>query len=92
MKGLLTDNKTGDLLVDHKTAAVDNCEEQVIECVLMAARGEFKELPLIGAEVRQHIGGTRDVFWPTETKKMIKAVGVDVHTIQVDADGVINIK
>ena len=92
MKGLLTDMKTGDLAIEKGSAAVGDCEPQIIESVLLAQRGELKELPLIGAEVRQHLGGQRDPFWPSETKKMIKAVGVEVHSLQVDTDGTINIK
>ena len=53
--------------------------------------GEFKERPLIGAAVRQLQGGCKDVFWPQETKKMIKAAGVEVTRVKVDADGTINI-
>ena len=84
--------RTGDLLIEHGAAAVGSCEPQIIESVILAQRGEFKELPLVGAELRQHLGGQRDPFWPLETKKMIKAVGVDVHSLQVGDDGVIEIK
>lgn len=69
MKGLQTDIETGDLLVERKSAVVTDCDAQTIEAVLLAQRGEFKERPLIGAAVRQMLGGQRDVFWPQETKK-----------------------
>ena len=92
MKGLQTDIETGDLLVERKSAVVTDCDAQTIEAVLLAQRGEFKERPLIGAAVRQMLGGQRDVFWPQETKKMIKATGVDITRITVDADGTVNIK
>lgn len=70
MKGLITNTKTGDLLVGrNRQATITDCEEQICESVLLAMRGEFKEFPLLGAEVRQQLGGCVDPFWPQETKK-----------------------
>lgn len=91
MNGLITDIGTGDLLVEHKRAVVTDSDGQTVEAVLLAQRGEFKERPLIGAAVRQLQGGCKDVFWPQETKKMIKAAGVEITRVKVDADGTINI-
>lgn len=92
MNGLITDNETGDLLIENKTAVVTTCEEQVVETVLLSMRGEIKEFPLLGAELRLKMGGNRDAFWPLETKKMIRACGVDVEKVEVDADGVVTIQ
>ncbi len=92
MKGLTTDIETGDLLIERKAMAIADNEAQTIEAVLLAQRGEFKERPLIGAAVRQLLGGCKDVFWPQETKKMIKAAGVEVSRVTVDADGTVNIR
>lgn len=95
MKGLVIDIDTGDLLVEPakqnaKTGKIDtngciitDCETQVVENILLANRGEFKELPLIGAETRLQLGGERDVMWATRTKKMIKACGVEVRKISI---------
>ncbi|WP_373172643.1 hypothetical protein [Prevotella merdae] len=91
MNGLTTDIETGDLLVEHGAAVVADSDGQTVEAVLLAQRGEFKECPLIGAAVRQLLGGCKDVFWPQETKKMIKAAGVEVNRVKVDADGTVNI-
>lgn len=91
MNGLTTDIATGDLLVERGAAVVADSDAQTIEAVLLAQRGEFKERPLIGAAVRQLLGGCKDVFWPQETKKMIKAAGVEVNRVRVDADGTVNI-
>lgn len=92
MNGLITDIETGDLLIERKAATVTDSDVQTIEAVLLAQRGEFKERPLIGAAVRQLLGGCKDVFWPQETKKMIKAAGVEVSRVTVDADGTVNIR
>jgi hypothetical protein len=92
MNGLTTDIETGDLLIEGKSATVTDSDAQTIEAVLLAQRGEFKERPLIGAAVRELLGGCTDVFWPQETKKMIKAAGVEVSRVTVDADGTVNIR
>ena len=93
MNGIITNTKTRDLLLDHKTVAATDCAAQVVETVLLAGRGELKEFPLIGAAIRQHLGGNTDRFWPQETKKMIRACGVAVNTVDYDAQsGEINIR
>ena len=84
MKGLLIDSETGDLLIEGKTATVVDSDVQVVENILLANRGEFKELPLIGAETRLQLGGERDVMWATRTKKMIKACGVEIRKISIN--------
>lgn len=88
MKGLITNTTTGDLLIGRdKLATVTYCEEQVCESVLLAMRGEFKEFPLLGAEVRQQLGGCVDPFWPQETKKMLRACKVAANTVTLQEDG-----
>lgn len=92
MKGFVIDITTGDLLIERKQAAVVPCEEQVIENVLLANRGEFKEFPLIGAEVRMQLGGGKNVMWPGHTKKMIKACGVEVRKVSITEDNIITVE
>lgn len=92
MKGLVTDIKTGDLLVEHGSATVIESEEQVVENILLASRGEFKELPLVGAEARQQLGGERDVMWPVRTKKMIAACGVEIRKISIKDNNIIAVE
>lgn len=93
MKGLITDTKTGDLLIGRdKQGIVTDCEGQVCESVLLAMRGEFKEFPLLGAEVRQQLGGCVDPFWPQETKKMLRACKVAAETVSLQEDGTLIIE
>ncbi len=92
MNGLITDTNTGDLLVSGKTAVITGSEEHVCESVLLAMRGEFKEFPLLGAEVRTLMGGCKDPFWATDTKRMLKACKVNVTTVSQNADGTITIE
>lgn len=93
MNGLITDTNTGDLLIGRgKQAEITGCEAQVCESVLLAMRGEFKEFPLLGAEVRQQLGGCVDPFWPQETKKMLRACKVDAETVRLNEDGTLTIE
>lgn len=92
MKGLITDSATGDLLVEDKTASIVESDVQVVESVLLANRGEFKELPLIGAETRLQLGGERDVMWATRAKKMIKACGVEVRKISITDNNTVTVE
>ena len=92
MKGLVTDVKTGDLLVEHGSAQVIDGEEQIIENILLASRGEFKELPLVGAEAQQQLGGEYDVMWPVRTKKMIAACGVEIRRISIRDNNTITVE
>ena len=74
MKGMITSQKTGDLLSAGVGAAIQDCAAQVVQ------------YPLIGGEIRQHLGGNRDRFWPQEAKNMIRACGVAVKQLDVDPD------
>ena len=54
----MTDPETGDLKVNAGRLAVGDTTAQTAECVLRAVRGEFKEHPLIGAEILKMLGGS----------------------------------
>jgi hypothetical protein len=57
MVGMLIDPDTGDLQVKDGALALGDNTEQVAECVLLAARGELKEHPLVGAEITKLANG-----------------------------------
>ena len=83
--GLQTDTETADLLVHQRAAVVAEASG------FIAAPGDFKEVPLLGADARSMLAANRDPFWPGNTKKMLRAVGVDVAAINVADTGVITI-
>lgn len=89
--GLQTDFNSGDLLVEHSAAVVADASGFIAELVVVAPPGDFKELPLLGADAPSMLAGNRDPFWPGETKKMLRAVGLDVDNVAVDVSGTINI-
>lgn len=92
MKGLMTDIETGDVMVEHGASPVMDNEVQVVENVLLAVRGDFKEMPLVGAEARLQLGGERDVMWATRAKKMIQACGVEVRKVSIADDNTITVE
>lgn len=82
MIGILIDRESGDVLVENGSLAIGDIEGQVVETVLVANRGELKESPLIGGEVRKHLSGGIDVMWPGEVKKMLRACGVECEQVK----------
>ncbi len=92
MTGILIDTESGDLLVERGGVVIGNTDSQIAESVLVAMRGEWKECPLIGGEVRKMLGGEPDVMWPSEVKRMLEACGLDVEKVSVSDDNVITIE
>lgn len=89
MNGLQTDITTGDLLVGRSAAVVAEASGFIAELVLRSCRGEFKEYPLLGAEAPLMLAGEPDPFWPGNTKKMLRACGLDVSTLTLSPDGTV---
>ncbi len=89
MNGLQTDITTGDLLVERSAAVVAEASGFIAELVLRSCRGEFKEHPLLGAEAPLMLAGEPDPFWPGNTKKMLRACGLDVSTLTLSPDGTV---
>lgn len=84
MVGMLIDPDTGDLQVKDGTLALGDNTEQVAECVLLAARGELKEHPLVGAEITKLANGNGDPLWSNNAKQMLQACGVPVSRVSID--------
>ena len=91
MNGLQIDINTGDLLVQHSAAVVADASGFIAELVLRSCRGEFKEHPLLGAEAPLMLAGEPDPFWPGNTKKMLRACGLNISNLSLAPDGVVQI-
>ena len=83
MKGMLTDPETGDLMVRDGSLVLGDNTEQVAQAVIMAARGEFKEHPLIGAEISRLVNGNYDPMWSSDARTMLQACGVPVQRVAI---------
>ncbi len=81
MKGLLVNPESGDLLIHDKGMQIGETDVQVAERVIVAFRGEFKENPSIGGEIKTMLGGERDVMWPGKVKKMLRSCLVDANRV-----------
>lgn len=81
MVGMLIDPDTGDLQVRDKALVLGDNTGQVAECVLLAARGEFKEFPLVGAEIAKLANSNGDPLWCGNARGMLQACGVPVSRV-----------
>lgn len=91
MRGILIDPETGDVQVNAGRLAVGDTTVQTAECVLRAVRGEFKEHPLIGAEILKMLGGSPNPMWKADAKTMLQACGLSVSRVEMK-DGQITIE
>lgn len=91
MKGILFDFERGDVCVKSGTLAVDDTRAQIVQTALMAFKGEFKEVPAIGGEIKKMPGGEVDVMWPGKMKRMLRACGVEVNRVAY-TEGLITIE
>ena len=92
MTGLLIDMQTGDLLIEDGSLVVGETSHQVIEHALRAARGEYREQPMIGAEAAKMQGGITSRLWCVKAKQMCRAAGVEVSRITYDDDNTITVQ
>lgn len=92
MNGLLTEKNGGDLVIEGGGCVVAGMACQVIEHVLMANRGEWKELPLLGGEVRKMQHGPAGRMWAARAREMCRAAGVAVSRVAVSEDGIIRVE
>ena len=81
---MLIDPETGDLMVRGGALVLGDNTEQVAEAIITANRGEFKEYPLLGAEVVKLQHGNGDPMWAANTKNMLQAAGVPVKRVLFD--------
>ncbi len=92
MNGLLTEINNGDLLMENGGCLVAGTEAQTIEHVLMANRGEWREMPLLGGEVRKMQHGSRSRLWCARARKMCHAAGVMVSRVWIGDDNTIRVE
>lgn len=92
MRGIATEPNGGDLVVMAGGMVIAGTEAQTVEHVLLANRGEYKERPELGAELRklQHGPGSR--LWCGRARTMCRAAGVEVRRIEAGEDGKIRVE
>lgn len=92
MRGILIDAESGDLLIERGSVVIGDTDSQIAGWVLVAMRGEWKQWPLIGGEVKKMLGGEADVMWRGQVKKMLEACGLEVRKISISEDNMITVE
>ncbi|MCM1311111.1 MAG: hypothetical protein NC301_08850 [Bacteroides sp.] len=92
MKGLLTEINGGDLLIEGGSCVVAGSEPQVIEGVLRAMRGEWREWPLLGGELTKMLHGTARLLWCQRAREACKAAGASVTRVTMNERGEIAVE
>lgn len=92
MTGILIDERSGDLLIEHGSIVIGDIESQTAEAVVVTMRGELKEHPLLGGEAARMRGGSYDVMWAGNVRAMLQGCGVECERVNVETDGTITIE
>lgn len=92
MTGIIVDVGTGDLLVENGGLVMGETSQQVIEHALRAFRGEYRELPLIGAEADKQRCGVGSRLWCARAKQMCKVCGVTVAQVSIEDNNTIVVR
>lgn len=92
MIGLVIDVASGDLLIQGGAFVLGETSQQTIEHILRAGRGEFREEPLIGAEVARMRHGVESRLWCAAAKNMCRAAGVPVTRVSYEDESTIKVE
>lgn len=91
MNGIILDPNLGDMTIRGCGCVIGGTEPQIIEQVLVANRGEFRESPLIGGELVKQLGCPGNRMWSNRVKTMLRVAGVSINNLIVD-DNIITIE
>lgn len=92
MNGLMTEPGAGDLVIEDGGCVVAGSEQQTIEHVLVANRGEWREWPLLGGEVVKMKHGIAGRMWAARAREMCREAGVPVSRVAVADNGIITVE
>lgn len=92
MNGLQTEANGGDLLIAGGGCVVAGTEAQTIEHVMVANRGEWREQPLLGGEIRKMQHGIGSRLWCARAREMCREAGVSVSRVAIGNNGKITVE
>ena len=92
MNGITTEPGSGDLLIVNGGMIIAGTESQTMEHVLLANRGEYKEHPCLGAEIRKMQHGPGGRLWCARARTMCQAAGADVSSVEMTGEGRITVR
>lgn len=90
MKGILLD-ENNDIEVVGREMLIGDITRQVINSVLLACQGEYKEEPLIGVGLINYVNGSDATFLTGRIKTQLGALGIKTRKITIK-DGLINVE
>ena len=88
MLGFLIDTD-GELLVQNGNLAIGDVTADIAERVIVAYPGEFKEVPVIGGNVKTAQNGQLSPFWTGETKEQLTQMLVEVNSLKITDENII---
>lgn len=91
MKGILLDADTADLIISEGSMQIGDNTAQCVGLILDTVPGEWREAPLVGANVRSLLGGNTDKMWAQQTKRMIRSCSIEINDIKVNDDNTVTI-
>lgn len=72
MRGILTD-ENGDMMVQNGSLVIGDNSVDCAVHILEAYKGEFKEIPLLGCNIRDMLNGSPDPFWRSDATRQLQA-------------------
>ncbi len=88
MKDFLLDD---DLQIDNGDFVIGNSQNQHTQHIIIAHKGEYKEMPEIGVGIEQMLGTETGTEFLIEAKKNLEYDGQKVKNISFTHEGKINI-
>lgn len=90
--GMMTEGGLGDLATDGGCCMVGETAQQTVEHVLTANRGEWREWPLLGGELRKMAHGIAGRMWAARAREMCREAGVAVSRVTVSDNGKVRVE
>lgn len=85
MKGIMTD-ENGNIIVRNGRLVIDDNRADIVQRILEAYPGEFKEQPLLGCYIKKQLNGTANPFWVSDAKRQLKDEGIAIEKMTVQTD------
>lgn len=82
----------GDLCVAGGSLAIGPVDAGIIERVIAANRGEFREHPLLGGEIRKMQHGIGSRIWCARAKSMCREAGVEVRRVTISGGNTVKVE
>ena len=90
VKDILTDDD-GDLIIKNGDIVIGESDYQHIQDIIIAAPGDYKQYPLIGANIRMQQNGSIDGDFRKLLRLQLESDGYSVSQIQ-EINGILNIE